>query len=229
MTRQSLSKSIKKERMRLLSPMGVLVLVAILIISIVISGIAYLVGIVDWSNVPFNYWFLACVVGAYVGYRIRFKNNRALKFYILRRFVEMNARFKRIDKKVIYGKEIKLTPLQDRSLKIWKVLLRDPETVLYYSPTKRQRQVKSDNILIVLNEYVDYHNLIMFDTSSVSVNFYEVRISVQYSGLLIDSFDLEMDRRMLDSEESHRKLVEATLDVVLQQKEELLKNKKTQI
>lgn len=207
--------------------MRVLIGVVIFLLALIFSGILYMFGLVGLTPVPYNIWLLGSIVLFYGAYRFRFKNQKVLKFFLVRKWVEFNAWFYKIDRKMTVGNH-KLNTMQEKAVKLWKVSLKDKDCGLHCSLSTKERQVESGNILMVLTPSgVDHHTMSIFDSTDTNrCNFYELVIPQPHITQVCDQFDVEMDRRMRENESDRREMVEDIMDTMVRKHEEMVKSKR---
>lgn len=206
--------------------MNALIGIVIFLLALVFSGILYMFGITSLTPVPFNIWLLASIVLFYGAYRLRFKNKRALRFFLIRKWIEFNNWFHKIDRKITVNKH-KLTPMQEKAIKLWKVSLKDKDCVLHCSLSTRERQVVSGSILMILSPTgVDHHILTIFDSNDdTKCNFYEIVIPQPQQ--MCEQFDYEMDKRMRQNELERREIIEDIMDTIVRKQEDMVRSKKS--
>lgn len=207
--------------------MKIIISFFIIVFSIITAGIFYWTGLVELSTVSFKLWVPFFIAVYYGLYKIRFKNRRVFKFFLLRQWIKFNRYFQKLDNKVVHGNSDEMQPIQKKALKLWTLLLKDSDSVLHYSADSGERQLKTSTTLIILSEFKQDYNIVMFDKSSAGFNFYETKIFSQYIQLFSKPFDMEMNKRMIDSEQKWRKIVEDSLEDVFKEKEEIIKKKST--
>jgi len=207
--------------------MKVLIGLVIFLLALIFSGILYMFGLVGLTPVPYNIWLLTSIVLFYGAYRFRFKNQKVLKFFLVRKWIEFNSWFYKIDRKMTVGNH-KLNPMQERAVRLWKVSLKDKDCVMHCSLSTKERQVESGSILIVLSPTgVDHQVMSIFDsTDDTKCNFYELIIPQPHITQVCDQFDTEMGRRMRENELDKRDMVEDIMDTMVRRQEEMIKSKK---
>lgn len=204
--------------------MNALIGIVIFILGLVFSGLLYMFGVTQLTPVPYNIWLLASIIGFYLGYRIRFKNKRALRFFLMRKWIEFNGWFHKIDRKMTVGSH-KLNPMQERASKLWKISLKDKDCILHCSISTKQRQVQSGSLLIILSPVqVDHSIMTIFDgNDDAKCNFYEVVIPQPHLDLACQQFDDVIDRRMSSLESDRRETVEDIMETMVRRQEEIIR------
>lgn len=196
----------------------------ILVFGLVMSGIIVLLDVTTITNIPFTVWFFSFSTIAYLYFRYKFKKIKAFKYFLIRNYVKLNYFFKKIDSKVAYHEENKITPMQEKAIKLWKLCLRDKNTNISCSISNQTRQIEKNNLLIILSplNQVDYYISIL-DTDNGKNCIYEIRIGQKLAETVISTFDYENERRMKEGEEERRNSIYSDLDKLLLQEEEALK------
>lgn len=201
--------------------MRVIITVIIFVLSFFMAGIVS----ISASKIGIVFPMLGFVILNTIYFRYRFKSVKRFRYNLLKKFISVNAFFKRIDTKVTYdGEDKKITPLQEKAVRLWKLCLRDTETNLSCSISDKTRHIEKNNLLIILTpmNQLDYLMTIVDGDDSKSC-LYEIRIGSKLSGGVITSFDNENERRMKEGEEDKRKTIHSDLDKLLLQEENSLK------
>jgi hypothetical protein len=123
--------------------------------------------------------------------------------------------------------ERKVSELQDKGIRLWKLCLRDKDTSISCSISNQMRQIEKNSMVIILSPInsIDYLMTIMDIDRSKSC-LYEIRIGPKLSESVISAFDNENERRMKLGEEERRDSIMKDLDKLLQQEEMAIKPQK---
>jgi hypothetical protein len=202
-----------------------------IILAFILSGILVLMGIPKLTGIPFEAWFCLFMVMVYGLYKYRFKNSKAFRFYILKKYIRYNSIFRKIDKVAISDDSEKVSPMQEKALRLWKLCLKDRDTNITCSISNKTRQIEKNNMLITLSTLssssIDYQMTII-DVDRDKSCLYEIRLSDRIVQSVITSFDVENERRMKEGEDEKRNSICSDLDKLLLQEESAV-NKKPQI
>ena len=132
---------------------------------------------------------------------------------------------RRFDNSITPEQNKTITPFQEKSIRLWKLLLKDKNTKLAFN-TFGIRQIEKDNLLLVFQHNPTGDSVMtIMDINETNHNLYELHIPVKNSLYVCDLFDDEMDKRMSDTESKKRFIIESDLDKLLQQEEKNLKRK----
>lgn len=124
---------------------------------------------------------------------------------------------RRFDKGIYPEKSHRISPYQEKGIRLWKLILKDPESKLGVN-TWGVRQIERDNLVMVFQSYGNSNDdsiLTIMDVNDGGNNLYELHISTRQATIICDVFDLEMDRRMNRAESAKRLLIESDLDRLL--------------
>jgi hypothetical protein len=203
--------------------MNALIGLVIFILGLIFSGILYMFGVVQMTPIPYNIWLLISILSFLISYKVRFKNKKVLKFFLLKKWVEFNSWFNKIDNKMTVGNH-KLSSMQEKAVKLWRICLKEKNCKLDCSISSRQRQIESGKILIVLTPGgTDYSTMSIFDgTDNAKCNFYEVSIPQPHLDQIYQQFDDMVYRRMSNKEQKNREMVEEVFDTMISKQEKLL-------
>lgn len=119
----------------------------------------------------------------------------------------------------------KVSPYEEKALRLWKLLVKDDETKLSYN-TLGIRQVEKDNIFMILQPGYNSDSIMtLMDVTSDRRNLYELRIPGRFAEVVADYFDYELEKRMKKAEVNKRILIETDLDKLLEQEEKSMAEK----
>ena len=116
----------------------------------------------------------------------------------------------------------KLTPYEEKSLRLWKLLLKDEDTKMSFN-NHGVRQVEKKNVFMKLqhggnNDYI----MTVIDITTERRSLYEIHIPINHAEVIGDYFDYELERRMKRSENNKRIIIETDIDNLLEQEEKLV-------
>jgi len=118
-----------------------------------------------------------------------------------------------------------ISPFQEKSIRLWKLLLKDKNTKLAFN-TYGIRQIEKDNLLLVFQHNPTSESVMtIMDINETNHNLYELNIPVKNSLYVCDLFDDEMDKRMRNVESKKRSIIETDLDNLIKEEEKNIKIK----
>ncbi len=122
--------------------------------------------------------------------------------------------------------DVEILPIQTKSIRLWKLLLRDGDSQISCSLGNRIRQIEKDNMLLILSpvNQIDFQLTIM-DVDNNKSCLYEIPVHSKFSENLIEIFDIENERRMNLGQSEKRQSIHNDLDKLIFQQEQVLKNK----
>jgi|GEM_PF-5339924 len=181
------------------------------ILSFATSGIEHLVKMDDknWYMIPLGYYFLFYSILILTTLKLKFKNIRILKFFLLKKILKFNRLINNIGSRV-YSSKTQLTPLQERAIKIWNSLIEDKSSSLNACVRTHDRFIQKGTILIILKNNAD-QILTIIDSGKGSNLFYEVYIPNFYLQEMTLFFDKEQEKRMNSFENRKRGQLESQL------------------
>lgn len=124
---------------------------------------------------------------------------------------------RRFDKGIYPEKSYRISPYQEKGMRLWKLVLKEQESKLGVN-TWGVRQIERDNLVMVFQSYGNSNDdsiLTIMDVNDGGNNLYELHISARQATIICEAFDLEMDRRMNRAESAKRLLIESDLDRLL--------------
>lgn len=112
---------------------------------------------------------------------------------------------------------VKLDDIQRKSVDLFKLYLRNPETNLVCSLMSGKRHIDVDDVLLILNKTPRGYVLTVIDENKKnSINCYEVNLPDVTSFELIELFDNKMERRLVNSEASKKGAISKDLDSLIE-------------
>jgi hypothetical protein len=150
------------------------------------------------------------------------------KYYFLRKYVKAKWYIKSVKNSLNHDIEIKDNlPIQQKSTKLWKLLLKDSDSVISCSMVNKIRQIEKDNLLIILSPINELDcQMTIMDVDEFKSCLYEIRFGQKSAFTLIDLFDVENERRMLIGQTEKRDSIHNDLDKLLKQQEGTLRKQK---
>jgi len=162
-------------------------------------------------------------------YKVRFKNKKRFKYFLFRNYLNLKHSMSNFHNKINHHQQdFEILPIQNKSVRLWKLLLRDENSQISCSLVNRIRQIEKDNMLLILSpvNQMDFQLTIM-DVDSNKSCLYEIPIYSKFSENLIEIFDLENEKRMNLGQNEKRQSIHNDLDKLISQQELILKNKLT--
>jgi hypothetical protein len=200
----------------------------------IIASIFFMLGLVspliynDMLNR--NLILVSPVIFVFVGYgvyRFKFKNRNSFKLHLYRILIYLKW-FKNdfVTKMKSKPEDQEILPIQTKSIKLWKLLLRDNDSQISCSLTNRIRQIEKDNMLLILSpiNQIDYQLTIM-DVDSNKSCLYEIPIHSKWAENVIEVFDNENQRRMMSGQIDKRNSIHNDLDKLISQQQDSLKKR----
>lgn len=186
------------------------------VLSFLTSGIEHLFRSNDpqWYMIPLGYYFLGYFVFLMALYKLKFKNIRILKFFLLRKVLKLNKAFKKIDF-TINSEKTELSTLQEKSIKNWDLLLRDKSTQLnysFYNSIYIKRSIQRGTLLIILQSNNNENIFTLIDTGEKNL-YYEVYIPHIHANEMALYFDKEQEKRITTLENRKRAHIESIINI----------------
>lgn len=150
------------------------------------------------------------------------------KIYLFRKYIRTKWYIRSVKNRLNNDIEVKDNlPIQQKSTKLWKLLLKDSDSVISCSLVNKIRQIEKDNMLIILSPMNEMDCLMtIMDVDDHKSCLYEIRFGQKSSLSLMDLFDVENERRMLLGQTEKRESIHNDLDKLLKQQEEVLRKQK---
>lgn len=116
-----------------------------------------------------------------------------------------------------------ITPYEEKAIKLWKVCLKDSESILSYN-TQGVRQIEKENLFIIFQPSGNlYHIMTIMDVNDTNKSLFEIHIPKKESEEISTLFDIELEKRMRRVEDSKRSIIEGDLDKLLKQQQASIK------
>ncbi len=195
----------------------------------ILMGTTMLFLINPFLNMPSYFYFILSFPLTYIAYKSRFKNKNTFKYFLLKNYIQLRNSYKNLNNKLNH-KNVEndtLLPIQLKGMRLWKLCLRDNDSIISCSMMNRTRQIEKDNMLLILSPIneLDYQITIM-DVDSNKSCLYEIRVIGKHAESLIEMFDNENERRMNLGQIEKRNSIHNDLDKLLSQQETSLKSKR---
>lgn len=113
----------------------------------------------------------------------------------------------------------KITPYEEKAIKLWKLLLKDEDTQMSYN-TIGVRQLEKENVFMIFqqtgsNDYL----MTLVDINDQTRSLYELHIPDKHAEIVCDSFDIEMEKRMKKNELNALSIIEYDIDKLIEKEE----------
>lgn len=143
------------------------------------------------------------------------------------RFKKLRVRWRRWRRSLdnsIKPESSKLTPYEEKGLKLWKMVVRDEESQMALN-SYGVRQVEKDTIFITVTptNSSDRFTMTIMDITSNRRSLYELHFDGKPAANALEAFDVEMEKRMRKVENSKRALIETDIDKLIQSQDKALK------
>ena len=143
------------------------------------------------------------------------------------RFKKLRVRWRRWRRSLdnsIKPESSKLTPYEEKGLKLWKMVVRDEESQMALN-SYGVRQVEKDTIFITVTptNSSDRFTMTIMDITSNRRSLYELHFDGKTAANALEAFDVEMEKRMRKVENSKRALIETDIDKLIQSQDKALK------
>jgi hypothetical protein len=151
-----------------------------------------------------------------------------LKFLLFRKYISTKNYLNNVKNKLDHDTETHDNlPIQVKSTKLWKLLLKDSESVISCSMVNKIRQIEKDNMLVTMKPMNERDCLMtIMDVDDNKSCLYEIRFGNKSSLALMDLFDIENERRMLLGQSEKRDSIHNDLDKLLKQQDDVLRRQK---
>jgi len=183
------------------------------------------------SNHPYySPWIIPAIIFlvGYVAYSVNFRNRSHFKFFLFKQYLKIRNYVQKVSINIQHSQgNQELLPIQSKSIRLWKLLLKDPDSTISCSLVNKIRQIEKDNMLLILSpiNQMDFQMTIM-DVESNRSCLFEITFGNKNSETIIDLFDSENEKRMILGQQEKRNSIQSDLDKLLQQQEQSLKMRK---
>lgn len=144
--------------------------------------------------------------------------------YRFKRLIVRWRQWKRSLNNSIKSESSKLTPAEEKGIRLWKITIKDEDSELSLNSVG-DRQVEKESLFIIVNPQVGSTsvNMTIINITDIGKSLYELRIDGKHAESVIEAFDTEMDKRMRKRENSKRILIENDIDKLIEEEEKCLK------
>jgi hypothetical protein len=151
-------------------------------------------------------------------------NIKRVKYKYLRLRIKWRNWRRSVGDKMV-AERSKLTPYEEKALRLWKLLLKDDETKMSFN-TFGVRQIEKKNVFMKLQPGGNNDCIMtLIDITTERRSLYEIHIPISHAEIICDQFDYELERRMKKSENNKRILIETDIDNLLEEEERVILNK----
>ena len=142
------------------------------------------------------------------------------------RFKKLRVRWRRWKRSLdnsIKPESSKLTPYEEKGIRLWKMVVRDEDSQMAYN-SYGVRQIEKDTLFITVtpNNGSDRFTMTIMDITSSRRSLYELHVDGRHAANAIEAFDVEMEKRMRKVENSKRTLIETDIDKLIQAQDKTL-------
>ena len=154
------------------------------------------------------------------GYKLKYRIKVAIVIW---------RKWRRSIDRTITPERTKLSPYEEKTIKLWKILLKDEDTQMAYN-NDGIRQIEKDGIFMIFQptESTDFVMTLM-NIEDNGKSLYELYIPSRHSCIVSDYFDDEMEKRMRKTFNSKRSIMETDIDKLLKKEEYTYQYKKNRI
>lgn len=111
--------------------------------------------------------------------------------------------------------KIEITAYEQKAIRLWKMYLKDKESILAYN-AQGVRQIEKETLFIIFQSSGNlYHLMTIMDVNDSSKTLFELHIPEKEAKEICDIFDTELEKRMKKVENDKRKIIEHDLDKLL--------------
>lgn len=119
----------------------------------------------------------------------------------------------------------KLTPYEEKALRLWKILLKDEDTKMSFN-TFGVRQIEKRNIFMKLQQSGGNDCIMtLIDITTERRSLYEIHIPLSHAEVISEQFDNILEKRMRKAETNKRILIETDIDNLLEEEEKVILSK----
>lgn len=150
---------------------------------------------------------------------------KKLKYKYLRLRIKWRNWRRSVGDKMV-AERSKLTPYEEKALRLWKLLLKDEDTKMSFN-AYGVRQIEKNNVFMKLQSGGSTTDCIMtlIDITTERRSLYEIHIPMSHAEIICDQFDYELERRMKRAETNKRILIETDIDNLLEEEEKIILSK----
>jgi hypothetical protein len=117
----------------------------------------------------------------------------------------------------------KLTPYEEKGIRLWKMVVRDEDSQMAYN-SFGVRQIEKDTLFITVTPHngSDRFTMTIMDITPNRRSLYELHFDGKPAAGAIEAFDIEMNKRMKKVENSKRNIIETDIDKLIQAQDKIL-------
>ena len=117
----------------------------------------------------------------------------------------------------------KLTPYEEKGIRLWKIVVRDEDSQMAYN-SFGVRQIEKDTLFITVTPHngSDRFTMTIMDITPNRRSLYELHFDGKPAANAIEAFDIEMNKRMKKVENSKRNIIETDIDKLIQAQDKIL-------
>lgn len=139
-------------------------------------------------------------------YKFKYRGKRFLvKWYRWRRSIDSR----------LEPDKAKLTLFEEKAIRLWRMCLKDKETKLAYNSSGIRQLEKEDLFMIFKPSGNSDYIITIMDITTERKNVYEIHIPSKHAGDVCDYFDIELEKRMRETENAKRSILVDDLDRLL--------------
>ena len=135
--------------------------------------------------------------------------------YRLKRLLIRWRYFQKFWEKRLSTKKEDLTPYQTKAIRLWRMLVRNPNVSLQYNSSGTRQIEHNDLMVIFIPEFV----MTIMDLNPHRKCVYEIHIPEQWGQEVTAYFDIELSKRMRETENDKRSIIGDDLDALIRQEE----------
>ena len=152
-------------------------------------------------------------------------NIKKVKYKYLRLRIKWRNWRRSVGDKMV-AERSKITPYEEKALRLWKLLLRDEDTKMSFN-TFGVRQIEKNNVFMKLQSGFSSTDCLMtlIDITSERRSLYEIHVPSSHAEIISEQFDYELEKRMKRAELNKRIIIETDIDNLLEQEEKLVLEK----
>lgn len=139
------------------------------------------------------------------------------------RIARIQIRWKERRKKIFVSKKPEINSMQKRTIELFIALLRNKNTTLNYSPESKIRFIESDFLWVTMSSAGNMNYLvnIIDESAPEDAHSHEVYIPTEHAHLMMDEFDLELEKRFRAMEAAKKRVVVDEIDKLIKKIEEV--------
>jgi hypothetical protein len=138
------------------------------------------------------------------------------------RIARIQIKWREKRKKIFTSKKPEINSMQKRTIELFSTLLKNKNTTLNHSPESKIRFIESDFLWLTMSVAGNMNYLINIIDESVldDAHSHEVYIPTEYAHLMMDDFDLELEKRFRAMEAAKKRVVVDEIDKLIKKIQE---------